>query len=138
MIRALDVLVVEDEPNTREIAELLLADLGHRVTACRDGEEAVALCDGTAGRHFDVVLMDVQMPGMDGLEAIRRLRASGSCRTVPIVCVSARSGGSTREDILRAGGDRFLTKPIPQDVIFQAVTDLLHDRGLLEAGETFA
>ena len=137
MIRQLDVLVVEDDANAREIAELLLVDLGHRVMTCTNGLEAVALClDGAHG--FDVVLMDVQMPHLDGIEAVRRLRAAPATRELPIICVSARSSAATREEGLRAGCDRYVVKPIPQEDLFEEVTLALRARGTLGADETFA
>lgn len=136
MPRAVDVLLVEDEPLSREIMEILMGDLGHRVTTVRNGAEAVRVCED-GDTPFDVILMDLQMPVMDGLEATRRLRALPHMREVPIVCVSARAGDSAREEVLRAGFDCFLVKPVPGDRIFTAITESLRARGRYAPGDSF-
>jgi len=104
------VLVVEDEPNNREIAVISLASAGYRVTSCANGAEAVDLC--AAGR-YDVVLMDLAMPVMNGLEATRRLRATAGTRDALIMAVSGCTAPHERQSGLEAGCD--LSLP-PQDL----------------------
>lgn len=117
------ILVVDDEPTNCEVASIILTTLGHTVVTCSNGAEAVALCLADPGR-FDAVLMDVLMPVMDGLEAIRRLRAEPSTQGIPIVCVSARASGSDRAAGLAAGCDRYVTKPYKRKDLIAALAEL--------------
>ncbi len=107
----LEVLLVEDNLVNQRLAMRLLERRGHRVTCARSGEDAVQLFrDG----QFDLVLMDVQMPGMDGVEAtdaIRRWEA-GHGRHTPIIALTARAMEGDREACLAAGMDAYLAKPI--------------------------
>jgi CheY-like chemotaxis protein len=114
------VLVVEDDLYSQQIITTILQSLGHRVTACGNGAEAVRLCT-EARPPFDAVLMDLQMPVMDGLEATRRLRAAEYTRNLPIVCLSAKAGGADREAGLEAGCDHYLAKPFDYDTLVQAL-----------------
>jgi CheY-like chemotaxis protein len=128
------VLIVDDERYTCEIMQVLIEDLGHRVHIAGTGLEAL---DWLRGHHADVVVMDVLMPGIDGLETVRRMRADAGLRDLPIVCVSAKAAGSVKGDGLAAGCDRYLTKPVHEDKIFRALTEALAQRGRLAPGDTF-
>jgi two-component system alkaline phosphatase synthesis response regulator PhoP len=130
----LDVLIVDDERYTCEIMQVLIEDLGHRVHIAGTGLEAL---DWLQDHHADVVMMDVLMPGIDGLETVRRLRDQVDTRDLPIVCVSAKTDGTVRGDGLAAGCDRYLTKPVHEDKIFKALTEALVVRGRLAPGDTF-
>jgi signal transduction histidine kinase/ligand-binding sensor domain-containing protein/CheY-like chemotaxis protein len=114
--RALAVLVVEDNAVNREVARGLLQSLGCRVDAAADGLEAVEAC---ARMPYDVVLMDCQMPRLDGYEATRRIRAlegTGGHRT-SVVGLTASAMSGDRERCLAAGMDDYLPKPVrPQDL----------------------
>jgi signal transduction histidine kinase/FixJ family two-component response regulator len=105
--RGLDVLVVEDNLVNQMLAKRLLEREGHSVVVAEHGAEAV---ERVARARFDVVLMDMQMPVMDGLEATRRIRALG-CE-VPIVALSASVQEEDRRACLEAGMDAFLSKPL--------------------------
>lgn len=137
MIRPMDVLVVDDEQDTCEMMTILLEALGHQVALAANGNDALVRLLVERER-FDVVLMDVQMPGMDGLEAVRRLRANDATRELPILCVSAKADGRTKEEGLQAGCDVYLTKPIHEDRIFEAITALMHRKGTLAPDEAFS
>ncbi|MFN3414994.1 MAG: PAS domain-containing protein [Caldimonas sp.] len=106
----LHVLLAEDNPINRELAMALLEQAGAQVTAVEHGAQAVA----EVQRHgFDVVLMDVQMPEMDGYEATRRIRAlPGDAAHVPIVAMTANAMSGDRERSLAVGMNEHLTKPI--------------------------
>ncbi len=108
----LRVLLVEDHPTNQRVAQLILATLGAEVVTVNDGLEAI---DAFRAGTFDVVLMDVQMPRMDGLAATRALRAleaeSGAART-PIIMLSANALTAHREQTLEAGADLHVAKPI--------------------------
>jgi CheY-like chemotaxis protein len=109
--RPLHVLVAEDNPVNQLLATRLLEKLGHRVITASNGREAVARLDTHAP---DVILMDVQMPEMDGFEATAAIRAreAGSGRRTPIVALTAHALQGYREECIRAGMDEYLTKPI--------------------------
>ena len=110
--RGLRVLMVEDNPINRRILTLVLERLPANVTVAENGIEAV---DAFSAESFDVVLMDLQMPGMDGYEAMRRLRAieaeTGRART-PIIVVSAHTRPAEMAEAKLAGADHHLGKPV--------------------------
>lgn len=106
------VLVVEDNPMNQIIAREMVSALGMDPAIVASGEEAMLSCQSTAP---DLVLMDIQMPGMDGLETTRRLRAlqaDGSLRPFPIIALTAHAMAADRQASLEAGMDEHLTKPI--------------------------
>lgn len=108
--QALHVLVAEDNRVNQRLAQAILEKAGHQVTIVNDGLEAVAACDR---QRFDVVLMDVQMPGMDGLEAATAIRqAEQGRRRVPVIALTAHAMPGDRERCLEAGMDDYITKPI--------------------------
>ncbi|HSV70686.1 MAG TPA: response regulator [Methylibium sp.] len=102
------VLLVEDDPINQTIAGTLLADAGLAVESAADGALAV---ERAAVRDYDLVLMDVQMPRMDGLEATRRIRALARHARTPIVALTANAFVEDRRACLAAGMDDFLSKP---------------------------
>jgi PAS domain S-box-containing protein len=106
----LRVLLAEDNPVNQKLAITLLQNQGHGVEVVADGEAALAALEREL---FDVVLMDVQMPGMDGLEATRRIRArEGSGPHIPIIAMTAYAMKGDRERCLAAGMSDYLAKPI--------------------------
>jgi PAS domain S-box-containing protein len=111
----LDVLVVDDVAMNRDIAECFLRAAGHNVTCAGGGVEAIAAVEAT---DFDVVLMDVRMPGMDGLEATRRIRSLGGDRgRVPIVALTAQAFTDQLAECRAAGMDGHLSKPFDPDTL---------------------
>jgi signal transduction histidine kinase/DNA-binding NarL/FixJ family response regulator len=116
---SLRVLVVDDVAANRALAQTLLRAAGHHVELARDGEEAVAAVEGG---EFDLVLMDVQMPGVDGLEATRRIRALPPPRgRVPIIALTAAPLPEHIEQCLRVGMDGHIAKPIRRDELLEAL-----------------
>jgi signal transduction histidine kinase/CheY-like chemotaxis protein len=111
------ILLAEDNPVNALLARELLRRRGHSVEAVTTGEAAVAAC---ADRHFDVVIMDLQMPGLDGIEAclrIRRAESANGTKPVPIFALTADALDTGRKACLDAGMDGFLTKPVdPADL----------------------
>lgn len=103
------ILLAEDNSINATVARGLLQRLGHEVCHARDGLEAVALA---ASGRFDLVLMDLQMPYLDGLEATRRIRASEMTSRLPIVALTANAAHSDEAECLSAGMNGFLTKPL--------------------------
>jgi len=119
--RPLSVLVAEDNPVNRHVFESFLASLGHDVRVASDGLEALELLRANA---FDLVLMDVQMPKLDGLEVMARMR-SGECgeaaARLPVIALTAYAMAGDRERFLQAGMDGYLSKPVPLDALQEAV-----------------
>lgn len=112
------VLVVEDNPTNRQVATALLERIGLEADCAADGAEAVAM---VRERTYDLVLMDMQMPTMDGLEATRTIRALG-LSDVAIVALTANAFVSDREQCLAAGMNDFLAKPINRAKLEAALT----------------
>ena len=112
------ILVVDDLPENREILLQMLGRVGFHVRTAADGSEAVKLA---ASWDPDLVLMDLRMPGMDGLSATRALRAAETGRHLPIVAVTASAFEEDRREVEAAGGDAFVSKPIREDELFRAV-----------------
>ncbi|PYK97702.1 MAG: hypothetical protein DME19_15330, partial [Verrucomicrobia bacterium] len=119
----LNILLAEDHPVNRELAMTILTQEGHRVTEACDGKEALALA---LRLHFDVVLMDVQMPELDGLEAIRMVRGreQQTGRHTPIIALTAHAMKGDRELCLAAGADAYLSKPVKRQELLEAISHL--------------
>ncbi len=124
------LLVVDDEPAVRDALARALRLEGYEVELAADGREALA---ALAERPADAVVLDVLMPGLDGLEACRRLRASGD-RT-PVLMLTARVDVSDRVAGLDAGADDYLPKPFALDELLARVRALLRRSGAGEARE---
>jgi two-component system, sensor histidine kinase and response regulator len=117
--RPLRILLAEDNPVNQQVAARLLEKRGHRVVIVGDGRAAVEAVKDV----FDVVLMDVQMPELDGLQATAAIRARERARGghVPIVAMTAHAMEGDRERCLAAGMDGYVTKPVEADRLFEAV-----------------
>jgi len=109
-LAGLRVLAAEDHPVNRRVLELLLAPLGCELTFCEDGEKAVELAGVEA---FDAILMDMQMPVLDGVEATRRIKAGGGANAgVPVIALTANALDHHRAAWAEVGVDLFVSKPI--------------------------
>jgi PAS domain S-box-containing protein len=122
-IRALRVLVAEDNLVNRKLVTRLLEKRGHRITAVEDGGAAVAALTSPAAKGFDVVLMDVQMPEMNGLEATAAIRQHEAAAGghIPIIALTAHALQGDRERCLAAGMDSYLAKPIDVEELISTV-----------------
>lgn len=121
-VQSLDVLVVDDNSINVTLMRKMITRLGHRPTEARNGMEAVA----TAAIHeFDVILMDVSMPVMDGREATVQIRAGGLSATAAIIGVTAFSETERLADLHAAGMDAVLTKPVHTAALAAAMTRVL-------------
>lgn len=123
---ALDILIADDVEQNLELLGLTLRDEGHRVTIARDGDEAVKAF--VVGR-FDVVLMDVHMPGVDGLQATRLIRQHERDRQLaptPIIALTASVMSEDRHAARQAGMDGFAVKPLEIPELFNEIARMLH------------
>lgn len=121
----LRVLLAEDHPVNRRVVELILVPLGIEVCSVENG--ALAVAEAEAG-SFDLVLMDMQMPVMDGLEAVRRIRereAGAGLPPVPICMLTANALPHFQAMALEAGADGFLTKPVSTAALIQQIAELV-------------
>jgi CheY-like chemotaxis protein len=119
------VLVVDDDPQVRKLVSLNFELDGYDVVSAAGGAEALA---EVARQRPDVMVCDVMMPGMDGLEVVRRLRADPKTASLPVVMVSAKAQRSDLTEGKSAGADAYVTKPFdPQDLL-DAVAKLLKRR----------
>jgi two-component system, OmpR family, response regulator MprA len=124
------LLVVDDDPAVREALELVLGLDGFEVTTAADGREGIhTLSSG----HPDAVILDVLMPGLDGLEVCRRIRASGD-RT-PVLMLTARTEVTERVAGLEAGADDYLVKPFAREELIARLHALLRRTGWEGADE---
>ena len=120
------ILLVEDEPVNREIALQMLEDTGLRIDLAEDGEAALA---AVAANDYALLLMDVQMPKMNGLDATRAIRALGAKGTMPIVAMTANAFVEDREQCLAAGMDDFIAKPVVPKTLFAKLHQWLGQGG---------
>jgi CheY-like chemotaxis protein len=104
----LSILVAEDNPVNQKLAERVLSKLGYKPEIAANGHEALS---AITMKHYDLILMDVQMPEMDGLEATQKIRANGGNQPI-IIAMTANAMQGDREICLRAGMDDYISKPI--------------------------
>lgn len=128
-VRGLRVLLVEDNELNAEIAQFTLDRAGAIVTHVKDGESAVETFAASAPHEYDVVLMDIMMPGIDGLEATRRIRAleREDAATTPIIAVSANAFAEDRRLSREAGMNAHLSKPVSSRELVEALAHIAAD-----------
>lgn len=116
------ILIVDDQPLTRELMTLVMQAQGHKTLVATNGAEAIAIVEK---RALDLVILDVVMPGLDGFEVARRIRSGARNRNVPIIMVSALDDKESRIQGLAAGADEFLTRPVDRVELKVRVQNLL-------------
>jgi CheY-like chemotaxis protein len=131
MLSGLSCLVVEDNATNRMIATRMLEELGASVETAEDGERGV---EAALGGAFDLILMDIQMPGIDGLEATRRIRASGGpAASTAIVALTANVLSHQRQSYFAAGMDGVVGKPISPTELLREIARLSEPAPAAEA-----
>jgi len=121
------VLVVEDNELNREIAEEILAEAGFEVDTAPDGTDAVSMMQRVEEGHYDAILMDVQMPIMDGYEATRTIRAlpREDVKNIPIIAMTANAMDEDKETALKSGMNAHIAKPINMDMFIAILSKYL-------------
>lgn len=117
------VLIVDDNSNSREVHALLLEHFGYAVLRASDGGEGVR---SAREHHPDVILMDVSMPVVDGIEATELLKADIATRDIPVIGISAHGDAATIGRALAVGMDCYLTKPAAPRAVLQTIERCLH------------
>lgn len=116
------VLIVEDNPANMKLASFILESAGHTVLSADDAETGLRMAREL---HPDLVLMDIQLPGMDGLQAIALLKAEPSTSTIPVIALTALAMKGDEERIRAAGCDGYLAKPIRYQELLATVAGAL-------------
>lgn len=116
------MLVIEDTPANRKLISALLEQAGHTVQTASDAETGITL----AAEGIDLVLMDIHLPGMDGLAATRILKEDPRTRRIPVLAITALATESDKARILAAGCDGYIAKPIRYKELLSAVTHTLN------------
>ena len=116
------VLVVEDDSKSRKLVRDLLTFKGYEIIEAETGEEGVDLAQE---RRPSLILMDIRLPGIDGIRALERLRAEVTTRGIPVMAMTASVMSGDRQRVLDAGFDAFLSKPINVKGFLAAVEQLL-------------
>ena len=116
------ILLVEDNPANRKLATTVLEHAGYRVLYA---EDAAAGIDIARTRRPDLILMDIQLPGMDGLAAAGVLKATGETAAIPVVALTAFAMKGDEERILAAGCDGYIAKPFDYKILLARVADIL-------------
>ena len=116
------IVLIEDNERNRKLARDVLTHQGYRVADAESAEDGLAL---VARERPSLILMDIHLPGIDGIEALRRLRADEATRTIPVIAVTASAMTHDRHKILAAGFDGYQSKPISVRPFLAAVREAL-------------
>ena len=117
-----NILVVEDSPVNMELIGCLLEYEGYEVAKAMDGEQALKLIKK---RDFDLILLDIQLPGMNGLELLRIIRNMGKKRDIPIIALTANAMAGDKERFLDAGFTAYIAKPFDTREFIETVVSFL-------------
>jgi len=121
------VLLAEDVKLNQVLTQKLLARSGYLIDIAENGRQAI---DALKSTDYDVILMDVQMPEMDGIEATKQIRLlPGEKKLVPIIALTAQADVNTEEELRAAGMDDYISKPINFDILFSKLSALAAKRG---------
>jgi two-component system sensor histidine kinase/response regulator len=124
---ALRILLAEDVKLNQILTQKLLARSGYQIDIAENGLQAI---EALRNADYDVVLMDVQMPEMDGIEATRQIRTlPGTKKFVTIIALTAQVEGHTQDELRAAGMDDYISKPINFDILFSKLSALAAKRG---------
>jgi two-component system KDP operon response regulator KdpE len=119
---AQSVLLIEDDPLVRDYLKEVIRETGHTVLTAPDGHEGLAQYFDSAP---DIVVLDLRLPRMDGIEVLRRIRL---CSNVPVIVLSAISDGAEKTQVLLRGANEVLSKPVGADALLTSIVTLLKSR----------
>jgi len=107
-----NILVVEDNDMNMQLVEFLLEEGGYRIVKATSGEEALAITRNGTGTTPDLILMDIHLPGMDGLSVVRAIKSDERTARIPILALTAHAMRGDKDRFLEAGCDGYISKPI--------------------------
>ena len=116
------ILIVDDEPMNLDILQTRLAVHGYEILTATNGEEALAMA---STQQPDLILLDIMMPKVDGIDVCRHLKADASLPFMPIIMVTAKADSKDVVAGLEAGADEYLTKPFRADALVDSVRELI-------------
>lgn len=119
------ILVVDDEPHIRRILTALLGMEGFQVKLARDGDQGLAVWEKGS---FDLVILDLIMPGASGLEVLSKIRSDPERGSTPVIILTAKGQDTDREAAMAGGADAFLTKPFSPKKLVARIHEMLGDR----------
>ena len=122
--KAYTILLAEDDQFNSEIFSQFLKMRGYTVLLAQNGKEVIKLCQS---KMPDLILMDIQMPEMDGLEAIHKIRSQPDCKNLPIIALTALAMDGDKQRCLDAGANDYLSKPVPLQKLHQTIQDVLRN-----------
>ncbi len=132
LLRGRHVLLVEDNAINQQVAVEILKNAGVNVTLASDGQEAVE----TASPHFDAILMDIQMPVMDGYQATRAIRRREDMQDIPIIAMTAHALKGDREKAISVGMDDYISKPVEPETLLSRLSRSIRERGSRAVADT--
>ena len=124
-----NILLVEDNPVNRRLAVFLLRSQGYEVREATTALEALEMLEK---ERPDLIVMDIQLPGMDGLEATRKIKAQPATTDIPIIAVTSYAMNGDREKAMAAGCAGYVTKPIDKNIFIQEVAARLGEKSKIE------
>ena len=126
------ILIIEDNPANMKLASLLLLKVGHTVLCATDAETGLTMARAD---QPDLILMDIQLPGMDGLAATALLKEDAMTATIPIIALTAMAMKEDQEKTRAAGCDAYIAKPLRYQELYEVIDAFLARRNIEAAGE---
>ena len=117
------ILIADDEPHIRRILQTVLEMAGFEVDLRRDGSDALEAVKGD--EHYDLILLDIMMPGATGLEVLGKIRAMDERRSTPVVILTAKGQDADRQEAFSLGADDFLTKPFSPKKLLARIHEII-------------
>ncbi len=118
------ILVIEDDPRSIRLMELILDSYGYQVVIARNGKEGLA---AARRQPFDLILLDLMLPEVDGFEVLIELESDPALADIPVVVTSARARPTTKEEAMGLGADFYLTKPYRKAELLDVITTFLDE-----------
>lgn len=115
------ILVVEDNDMNMQLVEFLLEEGGYGIVKATSGEEALEVTQTDSGVALDLILMDIHLPGMDGLSVVRAMKADARTSRIPILALTAHAMRGDRDRFLEAGCDGYISKPIDVKTFIESI-----------------